>query len=685
MVLYACTILLSAFLLFEVQPLIGKIILPWFGGGASVWSTCLLFFQVSLLAGYLYAHFSTKLLKPRAQAMLHVGLMALSLALLPIFPAARWKPTQPGDPSVAILLLLAATIGLPYVLLSTTSPLLQAWYVARKPGAVPYRLFALSNFGSLVALFSFPLLVEPWLTSHAQAYSWSALYAVFVVICAVVAWQTLRLGVKTYAPQETAEVKTPAPGWGMHVLWALLAAFASALLLVVTSHLSINVAPIPFLWVVPLGLYLLSFVICFERDRWYHRAIFLPALAITLGLAAYGLYYDQGNLSLRWALPAFAVMLFVCCMVCHGELARLKPDPRHLTNFYLMVSVGGAIGGVFVALLAPRLFRTYVEFPLLMSLMPVLAALALWVAPGDWSSEGLLFTTRVLLVVLAAGLAAYMFYEKHQDESRYSNPMRNFYGVLHVQDAPDTDTQTGVRRLVHGTINHGTQITDPARHRTPTSYYGKKSGIGRAFQYLQQRPQVRAGVVGLGAGVIASYCRPDDYFRFYEINPYDLAIANTLFTFLHDCPADHRVLMGDARLTMERQESQQYDVLAVDAFSSDAIPIHLLTREAFATYFRQLKPSGILAVHISNRFLDLGPVVAQNAKDLGKVSIDVDHDTEADADDDYLLSSEWILVTADPVIFAQPAFQAHDIHPVNTRPKLRAWTDDYSNLFQIMR
>ncbi|HEV2687511.1 MAG TPA: fused MFS/spermidine synthase [Bryobacteraceae bacterium] len=685
MLLYACTILLSAFLLFEVQPLIGKIILPWFGGGASVWSTCLLFFQTSLLAGYLYAHFSTRFLRPKGQAMLHCGLMAASLALLPIYPSAYWKPTQAGDPSVRILLLLAATIGLPYVLLSTTSPLLQAWFVARRPGVVPYRLFALSNFGSLVALFTFPVLVEPLLTSHVQAYRWSAIYALFVVICSVVAWQTLGSGSEQRAdlPRVTAPAGGPAPGWRLHVLWAALAACASALLLAVTNHLSQNVAPIPFLWVVPLGLYLLSFIICFERDRWYRRAVFLPALAVTLGVGAWGLYYSQGNLVIRWALPAFAGLLFACCMVCHGELARLKPDPRHLTSFYLMVSLGGALGGLFVAIGAPHLFHSYVELPLLMVATPILAAMVLWIAPGEWPDRRKLVTTRILLLVLAVALGGYMGYKKREDEGRYTLALRNFYGVLRVQDAPDTDTQTGVRRLVHGTISHGQQITDPARHRTPTSYYGPKSGVGRAFQYLQQRPAVRAGLIGLGAGVTAAYCRPGDFFRFYEINPFDLALATTVFTFLRDCPADHQVLLGDARLTMEQQPSEQFDVLAVDAFSSDAIPIHLLTREAFAVYYRQLKPGGILAVHVSNRYLDLIPVVAQNARDTGKAAIDVDDD--ADEYDDYLSSSDWVLVTADPVVFSQPAFQASGIKPVKPRPRFRPWTDDYSNLFQILR
>jgi hypothetical protein len=686
MLLYACTILLSAFLLFAVQPLIGKIILPWFGGGASIWSTCLLFFQSSLLAGYLYAHFSTRYLKPRWQAILHVSLLALSVALLPILPAPHWKPSPSGDPSGRILLLLAATIGLPYVLLSTTSPLLQAWYVAAKPGAVPYRLFALSNFGSLLALFSFPLLVEPWLTSPSQAYGWSAIYALFVLLCALVAWETWRAAPQSSAPP--AADSTPdaaAPGWRLLLLWAALSACASALLLAVTNHVSQNVAPIPFLWVLPLGVYLLSFIICFERESAYRRIIFLPLLAVTLGAAAFGLYFNQRNMNIKWAVPIFIVTLFACCMVCHGELARLKPDPRHLTGFYLMVSLGGALGGLFVAIGAPHLFHSYAEMPILLCACPALLAIVLWIAPGNWSGWLSLRVARILMVMLTLVLAGYLGYKKYFNDRRYSLSLRNFYGVLQVYDVADTDEQTGERKLIHGTILHGEQILAPEQRRTPTSYYGPKSGMGRAMRYFQERSAVRAGVIGLGAGTTAAYCRPGDFFRFYEINPFDLAVASTVFSFLRDCPADHQVLLGDARLTMEQQPSQQFDMLAVDAFSSDAIPIHLLTRQAFALYFRQLKPGGILAVHVSNRYLDLVPVVAQNARDLGKSAIRVNDPEDGDDDPDYISESDWVLVAADPALFAHAQFQDAGIERVTPRPRFRPWTDDYSNLFQILK
>ncbi len=682
MLLYACTIFLSAFLLFEVQPMIGKIILPWFGGSAAVWSTCLLFFQASLLAGYLYAHCSTRYLKPRHQATLHVLLMGVSLALLPILPSPGWKPFEAGDPSGRILLLLAATIGLPYMLLSATSPLLQAWFVMAKPGAIPYRLFALSNIGSLLALCSFPVVVEPLFTTRIQALGWSGFYFVFVLFCALVAWKTLRSDFRA-APIDPVKSGEP-PSWKLFALWAALAGCASALLLEISNHLSQNVAPIPFLWVVPLGIYLLSFIICFERERAYLRSVFLPLLVLSLGAAAYALYFNMGNLHIKWSIPTFAVALFACCMVCHGELARLKPEPSYLTSFYLMVSVGGALGGLFVAVGAPHLFHTFAELPLTMVACGALATAVLWGWPGDFWFKKAMLVARLAMVIFTIGLAVYLGYMKHLDDARFELSVRNFYGVLRVYDTPDTEDQTGLRELNHGTINHGTQITEAARHRTPTSYYGAASGIGRAMRYLQRRPSVRIGVIGLGAGVTAAYCRPGDVFRFYEINSLDLGIASTWFTFLKDCPADHDVLLGDARLTMEREPSRQFDLIAVDAFSSDAIPVHLLTREAFVLYFRQLKPNGILAVHVSNRYLDLAPVVSRNAQDVGKAAILVDDDGGGY---DYLTSSDWILVTSDPAInmFSDSLFQAQGITRAKMRADLRPWTDDYSNLFQILK
>jgi hypothetical protein len=683
MLAYACTIFLSAFLLFAVQPMIGKIILPWFGGSAAVWSTCLLFFQATLLAGYLYAHWSTRSLKPKRQALLHIALLAVSLALLPILPSPSWKPSHAGDPSLRILLLLTVTIGLPYILLSTTSPLLQAWYVAAKPGAIPYRLFALSNVGALLALLSYPVLVEPNLSAHGQAYGWSGIYVVFALACAAIAWSSLGTSHQPPAtPSATPQHSQASPTWVTRVLWTALSACASGLLLAITNHLSQNVAPIPFLWVLPLGAYLLSFILCFESEKVYHRGVFLPLFVIALDGAAYAIYANEGNPNIAWAIPTFVAALFIGCMVCNGELARLKPDPRYLTSFYLMIALGGALGGVFVAIVAPHVFHTYLELPLSMVASSALAAIVLWISPQTWTGKIPVAAVRIAMLAFTVGLAIHLGYEKHLSDQRFRLSVRNFYGVLRVRDIPENEETTAVRRLIHGTINHGEQLLDAKRRDEATSYYGPYSGMGRAMGYLQKRGPVRVAVIGLGAGVTASFCRAGDVFRFYEINPLALSIASTWFTFLRDCKADHQVLLGDARLTLDAQSSQQFDLMAIDAFSSDAIPVHLLTREAFALYFRHLKPAGILAVHVSNRYLDLVPVVSRNARDFARTPIDVN---DQDEDEDYFSNSDWVLVSSDAAIFRDRAFKSSSVQPAEYRPNLRPWTDDYSNLFQILK
>ena len=397
MLVYAVTIFLSAFLLFQVQPLIAKFILPWFGGSAAVWSAALLFFQLVLLAGYFYAYVVIRYLKPKQQFWVHAGLLAVGLATLPIIPSPVFKATGGGDPTARILLLLAATVGLPYTLLSATSPLLQAWYVRARRGAVPYRLFALSNFGSMLALLSYPTLVEPRMALHRQAVVWSWGFAAFAAVCVLAAWRS-KDGVDL-ARVEVAD--EPAPALSDKFLWIGLAACASILLLAVTSHLTQNVAPIPLLWVVPLSLYLLSFILCFESDRLYPRWLFLPLLPVALGVFTWGITLYERNVAIKRLIPALCGALFVCCMVCHGELSRRRPHPRYLTQFYLMVSVGGALGGFFVAFLSPRLFRDYLELPVA---MVGCAALVTWVLWRRRSGELRPVWMRAGLVLATAGI-----------------------------------------------------------------------------------------------------------------------------------------------------------------------------------------------------------------------------------------------------------------------------------------
>jgi len=681
MLLYAFTILVSAFLLFQVQPVIAKIILPWFGGSAAVWTVCLLFFQLVLLLGYLYAHAVVRYLKPRVQMVLHGVLLLASASVLPIYPGAALKPSGTEDPTFGILGLLAVTVGLPYFLLSTTGPLLQAWYARRYKGAMPYRLYALSNAGSMFALLSYPFLFEPVYTSHQQASMWSIGYVVFILLCGVTAFQSGNAAV-VLPPAE--DVPSERPGLRQYVLWLVLPACASVLLLAVTNHLSQNVAAIPLLWVLPLSLYLLSFILCFEGSGWYWRSVYVPLLAIALYAMASALFgWDKAPITLLVML--YSLGLFTCCMVCHGELVRLKPHPSYLTHFYLMISAGGALGGILVGLVAPHVFHAFYELPLGLVGCAALAWTVLWMDKDlawfrRWSYTGAIVTMAGTLV-----LAVYLVRQIRDGESGARLLVRNFYGALKVKDSGPATDLDATRSLTHGTINHGEQFLNLARRDLPTTYYGPNTGIGIAIRAKEKTGKaLRIGVIGLGTGTIAAYGRLGDYYRYYEINPLVLGIAHTQFTFLGDCKCKVDVAMGDARLSLERELAQgppeHFDVLAVDAFSSDSIPVHLLTREAMQLYFRHLLPDGILAVHISNRYLDLEPVVEGEADATQHIARLVDTD---DDDTQDVFSATWVLVANPQSGF--PPDVIKNSERLAAKRKIRLWTDDYSNLFQILK
>ncbi|SPE25679.1 Integral membrane protein-like protein [Candidatus Sulfopaludibacter sp. SbA3] len=679
MFLYALTILVSAFLLFQVEPVIAKIILPWFGGSAAVWTTCLLFFQLALLMGYLYAHALVRYLKPRMQAVAHIGLLLVSTLALPIYPSASLKPSGAGDPVLGILGLLTLTVGFPFFLLSTTGPLLQAWYARTHKGAMPYRLYALSNAGSMFALLSYPVLFEPVFGTKRQASIWSICYAVFIILCAITAY--LAGKAPDAAHEEEEAIATEPPGPALYALWIALPAVASALLLAITNHLSQNVAAIPFLWILPLSLYLLSFILCFEGSGWYKRFPYIPLLAVAVGSMAYALGVDNtGNLNIKVLVPLFSLGLFTCCMVCHGELARLKPHPRYLTHFFVMISVGGALGGLTVGLIAPYVFNAFYELPVGLVVCAILTVIVLkydkelsWFR--NWQQPAFLGA-----VVLTGALTVYTGMELRNFQKGARLMVRNFYGALKVKDSgPKTDLEA-TRSLTHGTINHGEQYLNPIRRDLPTTYYGPNTGIGIAIRDKNKSHAVRIGVIGLGTGTIAAYGRLGDYVRYYEINPIVRRIAHSQFSFLDDCRCQTGVAMGDARLSLEKEAPENFDVLAVDAFSSDSIPVHLLTREAMDLYFRHLKPDGILAVHISNRYLDLQPVVRGEAQATGHVARLVDTD---DDDSQDVFGATWILVTA-----PSPGFDGEILNnsaEIASKRTVRLWTDDYSNLFQILK
>ncbi|MFN3323687.1 MAG: spermidine synthase [Bryobacteraceae bacterium] len=645
--LYFLTIGGSALLLFLVQPVMAKALLPRFGGSAGVWVTAMLFFQTVLLLGYLYSFTVTRLLSRKTQSAVHAALLALSLAILPVTPRFDRAP-QGGMPEWSILAILAASVGLPYFLLSTTSPLLQSWYAGSYTAAFPYRLFALSNGASVAALVSYPFLIEPVLGVSEQLRWWSAGYVGIAALAAATAFvHGVGREVKE-SPAEKSEEARP-------LLWIGLAACASVLWLSAANHLSQNTAPVPFLWVLPLGIYLFSFVVCFEKRSWYRPWLFrwlLPAAWLT---ASYRIARPEAWGGLRAEIAVFAGALAVWCIFCHGELARSKPASRGtLTYFYLMVALGGALGGAFVGLAAPILFRTYLELQIGI-VASVLLALPLLYG----------VRSRMRMLRIAALSAAALVAAAHvRSGTGKGVEARNFYGAVRVSDLGSGEM--AYRALHHGRTLHGGQFLSPARSGLATAYYGPESGVGRLLSASEDRSR-RIGVVGLGAGTLASYGRKGDRFRFYEINPAVVKIATRDFQFLAKSAAERDVVVLDGRLGLEREPPGSFDVLVLDAFSDDSIPVHLLTTEAFELYFRLLHKDGILAIHVTNRYLDLGPLVEALAASIGKRAI-----VERSPPDPErrILAAEWALVSA-----GSPAQQ------VTVRP----WTDDYSNLAQLLK
>ena len=665
-VLYPSTVFLSAFLLFLVEPLLAKLILPWFGGSASVWATCLVFFQLALLLGYFYADLSSRFLTPKAQAAFHIGLLIVSLLWLPLHPKASWQPMPGEDPAWHILRVLTGAIGLPFLMLSATSPLVQNWFSRRGSGSRAYRLFALSNLASLLALLSYPFLIEPNSTVHHQANLWGAGFAVFVVLGGLVAWISRTPILFATGALSEAEAN---PTLRLKVLWFSLSACGSMLLLSITNHLSQNVAPVPLLWILPLSLYLLTFTLTFEHPRFYSRWLFARLLAVCLGSLGYAIYDFRFAQGLQLSVPLFCGGLFVCCMFCHGELSRMKPAAKHLTLFYLLLSSGGAAGAIFVGLVAPHIFVGIYEGPVTLCVTAGLALIVFW-------EQG--FLARALWTTVTVAMGVVLFVHVRTYEAHSLVITRNFYGALRVTESKHIGRQA--RMLFHGTIEHGAQFLLPPMRRWPTTYYGTDSGVGFALRYCCQNAK-RVGVVGLGAGTVAAYGKAGDYFRFYEINPQMVRIANSVFSFLRESPAKTDVVLGDARLSLQAEAPQQFDVLAVDAFSGDAIPVHLLTKEAFGVYLRHLKPNGVLAIHTSNTYLRLAPVVKQLADSYHYQAEAIT--SEADREQ-MILPAEWVLVSRNRAFFALPMLEK-ETDDITVPAGLRVWTDDYNNLFRILK
>ncbi|MBZ4416174.1 fused MFS/spermidine synthase [Myxococcus sp. RHSTA-1-4] len=778
---YALAIFTSAFLLFGVQPLAGRYALPWYGGTPGVWTACMLFFQVALLGGYAYAHGLASRLAPRTQARVHLGLLAVAVAVLgvrtlwegsPVAPGPGWRPVGTDLPVLRLLAMLAATIGLPFFVLSTTGPLLQSWFARVRPGRSPYPLYALSNVGSLLALLGYPFLVEPWVGRGAQAWGWGAGFVVFAVACAVCAVDVLRNGASIPgggAPVGTEDVPrngTSIPGGGAPVgtedvprngtsipgsgapvgtaghaassleaglpgqgagsppsaagpgpaaredlvmgtpeaesrpdvrgtlTWLGLSACASVLLLATTNQLSQDVAAGPFLWVMPLALYLVTFILAFARESFYSRAL-CSVLLIGSGAGVAHVQTAGPHAPLALQLISYATALFAGCMVCHGELYRLRPAPRHLSAFYLWVSAGGVLGGLFVSVGATALFRTYWEYPLALGICCLVSLVGMARQPPEETRS--LRMRRVLrgsMLLIVAGNLVFTVWREH---GRALFSARNFFGVVRVMEQNERDPQEHFYSLRHGAITHGWQYVAPERRARPTTYFTRESGLGLAI--AEQRrlreavglpPGLRVGVLGLGVGTSAALLEAEDSGRFYEINPAVISLARGeggFFTYLGDTAAKVEVVEGDARISLERElergEPQGFDVLVLDTFSSDAIPVHLLTQEAVALYRKHLAPHGVMALHISNVHLDLVPVTLTHARALGLHATFVFHETQGDA-----LRSNWMLLSPDREFSWGPTFKG-TVARVR-RLGLRGepdftWTDEQSSLLRVLR
>jgi hypothetical protein len=725
---YAFCVLLSAFLIFQIQPMMGKFILPWFGGTPTVWSTVLLFFQALLTGGYAYAYWLLGRLRDRLQGILHLVLLGISLAFLlvaaltwrsPLTPDVSWRPQDNDLPIWGILRVLAVSVAVPYFLLSSNSTLMQAWFNRDKRGQTPYRLYALSNVGSLLALISYPILFEPLLTLRTQAYAWSAGYVVFAFSAAYLALRTYRRVGADDAPgsrdSQPGEDQRPKPG--AHLLWIGLAACASTLLVSVTSQITQEVAVIPFLWVIPLTIYLLTFILAFSGGYGYSRQLYLIAFFV-VSFVSLWMLVKWPPFSITVQIIVYALLLFICCMICHTELFKLRPHPRSLPSFYLMVALGGAVGGIYVNLLAPLLFSTGL-WELQWGLVACGALVAIVLqsehtvaqptptqrarASGKqrkrqrrdrprqrdvrkgWGLAPVVWVLSVATLLL--GGCTILIMRTISSETLFAT--RSFYGVSRVWEIRADQPKIHAHQLTHGKTVHGFQFTDQVLRILPTTFYAESSGVGLSILNHPTRPgELRVGALGLGIGVLASYGQPGDVFRFYEINPDVIRIAEGeggYFSFLADSKADVHVIPGDARVSLERELAsdgpQNFDLLVLDAFSGDAVPVHLLTKEAFEIYLRHLEQDGIMAIHVSNRYFDLALEVYRLADEFNLSTALIED--RGDGIQSY--DSVWMLLTRERDFLDLPVIAARAAQRPPIPARVPVWTDDFSNLLQVLR
>lgn len=682
--LYAATMGLAGFLLFQVQPVMAKYILPWFGGSAGTWIVCMLFFQVALLAGYAYAYALTRPLGMRGQAVIQVVLLVAAFLLLPITPADAWKPVEAGDPSGRIIALLAICVGGPYVLLATTSPLLQRWLTWIDPDIKVSRLFAVSNFGSFLGLLSYPFVFERFLSSQEQTRLWSfafVAYAVLFILCAALAWR--RASQPAAAPAgDTTATRTGGPA----ALWLVYAALGSILLLATTNQITQWSAVVPFLWIAPLSLYLLTFVIAFGSQRFYARPL-CTIVFLVLAALSYALPAPDTSGTLLAAIVLQCATLFAGCLICHAEMVRLQPEPVRLPSFYLATALGGALGGLVVALLAPLLLRDYWEQAIAIVLIAALA-LRLNVTESGWKRNVPGLALAGSAVIFLAAISAQMVSEIRSSREVVER-VRNFYGVVKVVKEDEDDSDHASLSMKQAGIDQGSQFTAAAHRQEPACAFTAESGVGHAiFLNAKRRANpsapIRIGIVGLGAGMIATHGRAGDLIRYYELNPAVLALVERHFSFVKDTPAKVEIGLGDGRLLLEREaeggRSQRYDVIVMNAFRGASPPMHLMTKEAFDVYRSHLEPDGILAINFELDTFEIAPLHRGLASAAGFDVRWIETATEEGCDDPI----SWALYTRDKNFWEVPQVKA-SISPWRDGSDSKLlWTDRSSNLMSIL-
>lgn len=681
-VLYAVTIFLSAFLLFQIQPIAGKLLLPWFGGSSSVWATSMLFFTSILFLGYLYVFLICKR-DVRQQVRIHLfvvclGALAAAISLIvwgSIYPPLDWTIESGMTPAVKTLLALLSGIGIPYFLLSTTGPLLQYWYNVTSRNE-PYKLYAISNAGSLLALASYPFVVEPFARLSQQETAWMILFLLFAFLIGVISMYVRKEGER--APSARAQSPTAHILLSRKLLWIAYASLPAFMLLATTTEITQVIAPVPLLWIVPLSLYLLTFIIAFTG----FRAGSLVPLSLFASAFAAWKYIDVSSYGVSWRLGADLALLFFVSLHAHSHLYRVRPSAERSPLFYVFVSFGGMLGTLLASIIAPLVFNDYYEFPLGLALA---AAVALHISPQPWILTRFprySYFVKVTLIACILTLIVHATYDFLKERNRdYQLVSRNFYGTVKVY------THEIFRSLLHGTTLHGLQLTDPAREFVPMSYYSPESGIGRAFMYSRLKNpnrEVSVGVLGLGAGMTAAYCLPGDTFVYYEIDPRIEKIAREQFTYLSHCP-QAQVRTGDGRILLEQEFREakfgRYDIILADAFNNDTIPVHLITREAIARYVSHLRDEhAIVAVHISNRYLDLLPVLMSIAQEEGLSLLNVYLQNQQQFPS---VTSHWVLLSPSPETFNAEIFKGA-ASPLSEK-KVPAWTDDYSDLFSVIK